>query len=396
MKRVVDVLYGLKGYPNAARFTDFKTDLFANGDTPSISVDTAGANGVSVTAAMTATGILLSSTAPDGILISGVCVDGIHISSACTGNAVHLSGNSAVGTLYGGAFTQAAIYISSTASRGLSIGVKGKSSDGSLPITATLPFDTEPANNYLLGVFSKVATTAAAATDDLGSAWFRTRVDVGMGTFGNFSLYGAKSQLRIYAVAGSATTINNWAAAGMMGVLEVSGATTTFSSGAVASAGYFNVALTTTSVIASGAVVAGVVINTHSAAITNTGSAYFGLYIQDYVGGKVDFDAGVKIADSCCTVGIDIGVCTTAINHTGNATSILQVTSGTITQLINVGAAAGITNFVKFNAVAGCVGAADIIPGDDPRDGALGADGHIVIDIGGTPYYIPIYNTLVS
>jgi len=27
MKRVVDVLYGLRGYPNAARFTDFKTDF---------------------------------------------------------------------------------------------------------------------------------------------------------------------------------------------------------------------------------------------------------------------------------------------------------------------------------------------------------------------------------
>jgi len=42
MKRVVDVLYGLRGYPNAARFTDFKTDLFANGSTPSITIDTAG------------------------------------------------------------------------------------------------------------------------------------------------------------------------------------------------------------------------------------------------------------------------------------------------------------------------------------------------------------------
>ena len=396
MKREVDVLYGVTGLPNAERFTNFKIDLFANGSTPAITIDTAGANGISVTAAMTATGILLSSTAPDGILISGVCVDGIHISSACTGNAVHLSGNSAVGTLYGGAFTQAAIYISSTASRGLSIGVKGKSSDGSLPITATLPFDTEPANNYLLGVFSKVATTAAAATDDLGSAWFRTRVDVGMGTNASYSLYGAKSQLRIYAVAGSATTINNWAAAGMMGVLEVSGATTTFSSGAVAAAGYFNVALTTTSVIASGAVVAGVVINTGSAAITNTGSAYFGLYIQDYVGGKVDFDAGVKIADSCCTVGIDIGVCTTAINHTGNATSILQVTSGTITQLINVVAAAGITNFAKFDAAAGCILEVDVNPKDIPSEGGLGADACIRIDIGGADYFIPIFATELS
>jgi hypothetical protein len=30
MKRTVDVLYGLKGYPNAARFAEFHTDFFAN------------------------------------------------------------------------------------------------------------------------------------------------------------------------------------------------------------------------------------------------------------------------------------------------------------------------------------------------------------------------------
>ena len=42
MRRVVDVLYGLKGYPNATRFAEFKEDLFANGATPSIEIDTAG------------------------------------------------------------------------------------------------------------------------------------------------------------------------------------------------------------------------------------------------------------------------------------------------------------------------------------------------------------------
>ena len=526
MKRVVDVLYGLQGYPNAARFTDFKTDLFANGDTPAIDVDTAGVNGVSVTAVMSGAGFSVSSA-------------------------------SAVGVSLSGAFTTAAIDITATAGRGIRIGTKGKSADGSLPITATLPFDTDPANNYLLGVFSKVATTAAAATDDLGSAWFRTRVDVGMGTNANYSLFGAKSQLRIYASSGKATTINNWAAAGLFGVLEVSGATTTFASGAVAAAGYFNVALTTTSVIAEGAVVAGVVINTYSAAITNTGSAYFGLYIQDYVGGKVEFDAGIRIADSSCTTGVSIGACTTGIDFvgaiaTGNCinftatcittgslldyvgisgkvsgylfngsmtTSVLTGTTivddfscscasdglsadtlrmfrriwtgtmpngtaavdfklaefawngtygnggalggdptiltlsstttfndsgadfralnidisgvtltsvanvygiditgktgvdagvhittctagislaGTITNGIDVLAAATMTNFLKFNTFAGCLSYADVDPKDIPSTGGLGADGCIQIDVGGSDYFIPIFMTTLS
>ena len=361
----LNALYGLSGNPADAPFAEFKKDLFSSGNTPAMSIDTASANGLSITAAMTTgiritaattTGILLSSTAADGISITGVCTDGIHISSACTGNAIHLSGNSAVGTLYGGAFTQAAIYISSTASRGLSIGVKGKSSDGSLPITAVLPFDTEPANNYLLGVFSKVATTAVGATDDLCSAWLRTRVDVGMATNAAYSLSGAKLQLRIYAVGGSATTISNWAAAGVLGVLEVSGATTTFASGCVAAAGYFNVALTTTTVIASGAVVAGVVINTNSAAITNTGAAYYGLYIQDYVGGKVDFDAGVKIAASCCTVGIDIGACTKAIKFTGAITTAMDFDDATTCFAVITGAASDIAGQIVIEMANGNAG----------------------------------------
>jgi hypothetical protein len=39
MKRVVDVLYGLKGYPNAARFAEFKTDLYGNGTTTSAAIE---------------------------------------------------------------------------------------------------------------------------------------------------------------------------------------------------------------------------------------------------------------------------------------------------------------------------------------------------------------------
>ncbi|OFY64774.1 MAG: hypothetical protein A2Y71_06290 [Bacteroidetes bacterium RBG_13_42_15] len=101
----------------------------------------------------------------------------------------------------------------------------------------------------------------------------------------------------------------------------------------MAAAGYFNVALTTTSVIASGAVVAGVVINSSSAAITNTGTAYFGLYIQDYATGNVDFDAGVKIANDCCVTGVNIGNVTTGINFSGTATT--HITSAA-TMVVNM------------------------------------------------------------
>jgi hypothetical protein len=241
MKRVVDVLYGMKGYPNAERFAEFKADLFGD-----------------------------------------------------------YSANE-----------DAVVNVPTATYRAISVGTKGTTyaNSTSLPITSiggTL--DTEPANNYLVGVFSKVSTSeTTTSTDDLGSAWFRTRVDKDVHIGAGYSLWGTRSQLRIYGDSGG-TNIANWAAAGILGVLEVSGATTTFASGAVAAAGYFNVALTTTSVIASGAVVAAVVANSGSAAITDTGVAYYGYYVG--MTGAVAFDAGLKIASGTCKTGVDVTIAT--------------------------------------------------------------------------------------
>jgi len=351
MKTTLEYFYSLSGKPVADRLENFKTVLFAYGQTPSITVDKDVTTGVSITGA-TGVGLNIEGTPTSyAIQITATTGSAIGIFSGTIDYGVNIagSGTTGVGVVIGSCSTTA-IDITAAAGRGIRIGTKGKAADGSLPITATLPFDTEPANNYLLGVFTKVATTATAATDDLGSAWLRTRVDVGMGTNASYSLYGAKLQLRVYASAGKATTISNWAAAGVIGVLEVSGATTTFASGAVAAAGYFNVALTTTSVIATGAVVAGVVINTHSAAITNTGSAYFGLYIQDYVGGKVDFDAAVAIADSCCTTGVDIGTCTQGIKlgNAGGASSASGLLMGIGTSADPATTSVAAANFVEI------------------------------------------------
>ena len=82
-------------------------------------------------------------------------------------------------------------------------------------------------------------------------------------------------------------------------------------------------------------------------------------------------------------------------NTQGTCTNGVYIT-GTLTNAINIAAAAGITNLLTFDAVAGCVASTDVDPGDDPSDGGLGADGHIVINIGTTPYYIPIFDSLKS
>ena len=413
MKRVIDVLYGLRGYPNSTRFTEFKTDLFANGSTPAITMDTATTNGITVSGATTTairvtgnattalavltgtfttglsiaaatTGISLSGTKTTGILISDTVATAINLTCVSATAAISISGADAIGVRLSGAFTTAAIDITTTSSRAIRVGTKGTTYANSTALQITSiggTLDTDPARNYLVGVFSKVVEDEeTSATDDLGCAWFRTRMDKASTTPAGYSIWGVRSQLRIYSDTALASTVKNWAAAGMMGVLEVSGATTTFSSGCVAAAVFANVALTTTSVIASGAVVAGVVINSGSAAITNTGSAYYGLYIEDYVGTNVDFNAGVKIANSVCTIGVDVGTCTSVLN-----------VAATATQVINVAAAGNVTAFASFNAIAGCVTSADVNPKDTPSAGGLGADGAIKILINGQDYWIPIF-----
>lgn len=105
MKRVVDVLYGLKGYPNANQFTNFKTDLFAYGDTPAITMNKAVTNGISVTGATT-TGIrvtgnattafaCLTGTFGTGISLAGTLITGINIGTCTTG--VTIVGNVTTG-----------------------------------------------------------------------------------------------------------------------------------------------------------------------------------------------------------------------------------------------------------------------------------------------------------
>ena len=244
MKRVVDILYGTKGYPNADQFAAFKADLFGD----------------------------------------------------------YSSDENAV------------VNIPTATYRAISVGTKGTTYANSTALAITSlggTLDTDPGSNYKVGVFTKVSgNESVGATDDLGSAWFRTRVNTGATTPAGYSLYGVKSQLRIYSTATGTlnSTINNWAAAGELAVLEVSGATTTFSSGCVAAALFANVSLTTTSVIASGAVVAAVVANSGSAAITDTGVAYFGVYVGKT--GAVAFDAGLKIASGSCKTGVDITIAT--------------------------------------------------------------------------------------
>jgi hypothetical protein len=377
MKRVIGNLYTLKGMEAGERTQELRVLLGL------------GTN---------ATGYVMADAVTTGVAVTGATTSGVYV----TGNATNAfrtgTGTFTYGILLGGtlgtgisigACTTAAIDITAVSGRAIRIGTKGTTYANSTALAISSlggTLDTDPAKNYMVGVFTKVSGNEdTGAVDDLGGAWFRTRIDKGATTPAGYSVFGVKSQLRIYSENPSNATVKNWAAAGELAVLEVSGATTTFASGCVAAALYANVSLTTTSVISSGAVVAGIVINSASAAITNTGSAYYGLQIQDYAGTSVDFDAGVNIANSCCTTGVKIGTCTTGLSF-----------AGTHTTAINIVTAANVTNFITFNAIAGCILNTDVNPKDVPSGGGLGADACIRIVIGTADYFIPIFAVELS
>lgn len=345
----------------------------------------ASLTGISLSGAMTTGLTVASTTLADGILISGTTpVDGLHISSACSANAINLSGASAVGISLSGAFTTAAIDITATAHRAIMIGDKTTA----IPISAQHTLDAKIGNNYMVGVFSEVAVSDTSQLDDLMSAWYRTRVNADIDVGGNFALCGVKTQLRLYGGASGGTDIYCWNASGLWAVLETSGATTTFKTGSVAGAVYANVGLTATTALETGAFVAGVVVNCGVAAsnVTKAGTAgIYGILIQQYTAGLLDFDAGIKIAALSSTIGVDIGSCTTGISL-----------SGTITNAIDITAATSLTNLFKFNAIAGCVVANDVDPKEIPSGGGLGADGAIAILVGGDTCYIPYFTAIRS
>jgi hypothetical protein len=333
MKKNVGVLYEFNGSPMVDKFTEFKADLFGVGTTPAIVMDKAVTTGVSVTGATT-TGVLVTGNATDAFkTLTGTFTRGINIGgTVATGISI-------------GSTSVTAIDITACAGRAIRVGTKGTTYANSTALQITSiggVLDTDPARNYLVGVFTKVSgDESAAPTDDLGCAWFRNRIDKGATTPAGYSVYGVKSQLRIYADTALATSVSNWAAAGMLGVLEVSGATTTFASGCIAAAVYGNVALSATSVIASGAIVAAVVACGASAAITNTGKAYYGVHIE---ANTVAFDAGIHFG--------------------ATLTHALQFATSDKT-------AGAYVAEITFDAKA---------------------DGMIKIDVAGTDYYIPFWN----
>ena len=231
--------------------------------------------------------------------------------------------------------TTAAIDIQGTGltGRAIRIGVK----DTGLKISTTgYTLDEEPSNNYLFGLFSAVTATEATSTDELRSAWIRTRVnvncDIGSNAGWGYGICGAEVQLKFY---GGTTKVYAWQNSALWAQIESQAATTTFKSGSYTQAVLANIGLTTAT-IDSGAVVAGVTVNANSASITNNG-AYYGLFITDKNTTSTDFTSAIWVADSVATTGITLGNCTTGILLDGTYTTGINMVGGVSYNPIHIG-----------------------------------------------------------
>lgn len=207
--------------------------------------------------------------------------------------------------------------------RAIRIGTK-TSAATSLQISSGLAVDAEPANNYLLGLFGKVSASEATSTDELRGAWIRTRVNDGchVGTVPGwgYGVCGAEIQLKVYADS-AATNMSSWQNSAVWAQLETQGASgVNFKSGSYSQCVLANVGLTATTTIDALANVAGVTINSNTAAAVTATGGFYGLFITQKTAGLLDFQSGIYINSGSCTTGMTIaGVTTTGISMAGGA-----------------------------------------------------------------------------
>jgi len=102
MKKLLRQFYA-QGHPIANRFTEFKADLFAQGTTPAITMNSAVTTGISITGATTT-----------GLLISGAAAGSAILVSGTSSQALYIQGTCVTGILFGGTVTTGIDFTSTT------------------------------------------------------------------------------------------------------------------------------------------------------------------------------------------------------------------------------------------------------------------------------------------
>ena len=76
-------------------------------------------------------------------------------------------------------------------------------------------------------------------------------------------------------------------------------------------------------------------------------------------------------------------------------TNGVKASGSTLTSLLDISEATAVTNVIKLPAAGTApVTANALVPAAAPDGTTVGADACLTVDVGGTPYYIALYDTL--
>ena len=427
MRRLVPrKLYGIQGNANEAQFTLFKADFFNNGVGVPIDINVAMTTGLIISAATT-TGILVSGAATsgisitgactDGIIISSICADAIHISGANTVSAIHISGNQAVAVL---------VDVDAALATGLSFAVDtGITMSTGIAMTCT---GTGTISSAIKITYTNSATEGLVMTVASGKTLTQGISMSGAGTVATGIIFANSlmtNAISVTGVCGGACIDFGPLCITTGSLIDYIGITGKVS-------GYlFNGSMTSSTLIAT------TILDDFSTSCVHdglaadtlrmirrswTGSLPNGTAAADFVIAEFSFSgqAGTDTTKTGAVTGVKIDLGSSTLND-DNITSYGLYVDNTPTNTksaavhgiyvtatdyaisigadcssaINIVDASAVTNVFIFNEVAGCVVANDVDPDTAPSAGGLGATGSLVIDVNGTPYYIPIFDTIV-
>ena len=415
MKKVIKNLYTIKGAPATERVNELRTRLGLGTTSNSTEfVEHALATAASDFIVASGSGVFVKKTLAETKTTLGLGTAAYTASTAYVTHALATAANDFVVASGTGAF------VKKTLAETKIILLAGGLSFGDVP-TAISITDVGAAGEHIIdmvnayaGMVIETGTYASAANngvklvatnsrpvsflfDDggtlLGAGNYRSvlsRTYIAETQSGQIALRSMRGQVKLASTKNLDIGANEFGAVnGVEGYIELAGTHTIGANTRVAALhGYVEVTDDVT--LTSGGYLAGVFAELGQVtAKTVSGLGTVGFLVDrldsDHATHQAAWGYGVKITDSASATGISIGTCTTGIDI-----------AATCTNAINIAAAANVTNFIKFNALAGCIFNVDVNPNDTPSTGGLGADACIKIDIGGQDYFIPIFATELS
>jgi len=346
MKHVLDYFYTLKGFPDAGRFRNFKTDLFATGTTPGITVDRAVTTGLTISGATT-TGISITGLSTTGLYIlnattaislaftlsktEGLAMSVSSSKTLTTGMSISGSGTVTTGILldattfvtgisFTGGFTTA-IGMSGGASTYIpfQVGTKASASGSGLKLSGS--------GDNSSGVQLYFDDGGASVAGEVVSP-IRCRMLITTNQTSGTSVCGSFSQLVTLGTTGSTKALTTGALRAAYIFAQIGALTMTSAAEVQGINQAFTVAGDTS--VGTGCRFVGVDVNIRGAGTVSVAGTGIMAAVLVRSSETTKWTTGIQIADDGATTGIDIGDCTTGVYFSGTTTTHISSESAIV------------------------------------------------------------------